>query len=216
MQYVKALALLLLIVGGINWLLVGLMEFDLVASLTGSTFGETNPISTIVYTLVGLSALVLIPTLASWLSGTEHQAVAPERLRNISMKRGVLSIAAALLAVTTLAGTAAAAGRPDVGLHAGRHQDPAECGPIGRRRPGRDRYRHRPSRWASPFGPGQTSPASRTRSRSRCCWPTIGPAMAAPLSTPGARSPYPGSGCRCAADRTRTTGKPHDHTPPAG
>jgi uncharacterized membrane protein YuzA (DUF378 family) len=77
MQYVKALALLLLIVGGINWLLVGLMEFDLVASLTGSTFGETNPISTIVYTLVGVSALVLIPTLASWLSGTEHQAVAP-------------------------------------------------------------------------------------------------------------------------------------------
>ena len=46
MQYVKALALLLLIVGGINWLLVGVMEFDLVASLTGSTFGETNPIST--------------------------------------------------------------------------------------------------------------------------------------------------------------------------
>ncbi len=77
MQYVKALALLLLIVGGINWLLVGLMEFDLVASLTGSTFGETNPISTIVYTLVGLSALVLIPTLVSWLSGTEHQAVTP-------------------------------------------------------------------------------------------------------------------------------------------
>ena len=77
MQYVKALALLLLIVGGINWLLVGVMEFDLVASLTGSTFGETNPISTIVYTLVGLSALVLIPTLVSWLSGTERQAVAP-------------------------------------------------------------------------------------------------------------------------------------------
>lgn len=77
MQYVKALALLLLIVGGINWLLVGVMEFDLVASLTGSTFGETNPISTIVYTLVGLSALVLIPTLVLWLSGTEQQAVAP-------------------------------------------------------------------------------------------------------------------------------------------
>ena len=77
MQYVKALALLLLIVGGINWLLVGLMEFDLVVSPTGSTFRETNPISTIVYTLVGLSAIVLIPTLVSWLSGTERQAVAP-------------------------------------------------------------------------------------------------------------------------------------------
>ncbi len=114
MQYVKALALLLLIVGGINWLLVGVMEFDLVASLTGSTFGETNPISTIVYTLVGLSALVLIPTLVSWLSGTEQQAVTAARVRNIPMKRSILSIAAALLAATTLTGTAAAASRPDV------------------------------------------------------------------------------------------------------
>ena len=75
MHYVKALALLLLIVGGINWLLVGVMEFDLVASLTGSTFGETNPISTIVYALVGVSALVLIPTLVSWLSPNDRQTV---------------------------------------------------------------------------------------------------------------------------------------------
>lgn len=68
MQYLKALALLLVIVGGINWLLVGVMQFDLVATLTGSTFGETNAISTVVYALVGLSALALIPTLFSWLS----------------------------------------------------------------------------------------------------------------------------------------------------
>jgi uncharacterized membrane protein YuzA (DUF378 family) len=77
MQYVKALALLLLIVGGINWLLVGVMEFDLVASVTGSTFGETNAISTIVYTLVGVSALVLIPTLISWVTEPERQTVSP-------------------------------------------------------------------------------------------------------------------------------------------
>lgn len=77
MQYVKALALLLLIVGGINWLLVGVMEFDLVASVTGSTFGETNAISTIVYTLVGVSALVLIPTLISWVTEPERQTVTP-------------------------------------------------------------------------------------------------------------------------------------------
>ncbi|MBA3689022.1 MAG: DUF378 domain-containing protein [Chloroflexi bacterium] len=68
MQYIKALALLLVIVGGINWLLVGVMKFDLVANLTGSTFGETNAISTVVYALVGLSALALIPTLAASLS----------------------------------------------------------------------------------------------------------------------------------------------------
>ena len=68
MQYLKALALLLVIVGGINWLLVGVMQFDLVANLTGSTFGETNAISTLVYALVGLSALALIPTFVSSLS----------------------------------------------------------------------------------------------------------------------------------------------------
>lgn len=68
MQYLKALALLLVIVGGINWLLVGVMQFDLVANLTGSTFGETNAISIVVYTLVGLSAAALIPTFVSSLS----------------------------------------------------------------------------------------------------------------------------------------------------
>ena len=42
MRYLNALALLLVIVGGINWLLVGLFQFDLVAALTGSQFGEVN------------------------------------------------------------------------------------------------------------------------------------------------------------------------------
>ena len=65
MQYLKALALLLVIVGGLNWLLVGVMKFDLVASLTGSTFGETNAISTVVYALVGLSAHRADPDLSS-------------------------------------------------------------------------------------------------------------------------------------------------------
>ena len=72
MQYVKAIALLLVIVGGLNWLLVGVFNFDLVASLTGSTFGETNAISTVVYALVGVSAVALLPTLASWVSGRSN------------------------------------------------------------------------------------------------------------------------------------------------
>jgi hypothetical protein len=71
-QYVKAIALLLVIVGGLNWLLVGVFNFDLVASLTGSTFGETNAISTVVYALVGVSAVALLPTLASWVSGRSN------------------------------------------------------------------------------------------------------------------------------------------------
>jgi len=43
----------LLIVGGLNWGLVGLLGFDLVAAI----FGDMSPLSRIVYTLVGLSAL---------------------------------------------------------------------------------------------------------------------------------------------------------------
>jgi uncharacterized membrane protein YuzA (DUF378 family) len=74
MRYLKVLFLLLVIVGGLNWLLVGLFKFDLVAALTGATFGQTNPLSTIVYALVGISAIALVPTLLSWLSADERVA----------------------------------------------------------------------------------------------------------------------------------------------
>jgi uncharacterized membrane protein YuzA (DUF378 family) len=74
MHYLKAVALLLVIVGAVNWLLVGIAQFDLVAALTGDTFGETNPISSVVYILVGLSGIALVPTLASWLT-TDAEAV---------------------------------------------------------------------------------------------------------------------------------------------
>jgi uncharacterized protein len=68
MRYLKAVALLLVIVGAVNWLLVGIAGFDLVAALTGATFGETNPVSSVVYILVGLSGIALLPTLAAWLT----------------------------------------------------------------------------------------------------------------------------------------------------
>ena len=72
MRYLNALALLLVIVGGINWLLVGLFQFDLVAALTGTTFGEVNPISAVIYVLVGISAIVLLPVLVRWLTAGEE------------------------------------------------------------------------------------------------------------------------------------------------
>lgn len=53
MKTIDTIALVLLIVGGLNWLLVGLFEFDLVASL----FGDMTMLSRAVYILVGLSAL---------------------------------------------------------------------------------------------------------------------------------------------------------------
>ena len=46
-----------LIIGGLNWGLVAIAEFDLVATVFGLTFGETNVASRVVYALVGLSAL---------------------------------------------------------------------------------------------------------------------------------------------------------------
>ena len=57
-------ALVLVIVGALNWALVGLFEFDLVAAITGSDFGETNIVSRIVYVLVGLAGLELLTLLA--------------------------------------------------------------------------------------------------------------------------------------------------------
>lgn len=54
------LALLLSIIGGLNWGLIGIFQFDLVAWLFG---GQGSIISRIVYTVVGLSALWCITLL---------------------------------------------------------------------------------------------------------------------------------------------------------
>ena len=60
MRIVNVVTLVLLIVGGLNWGLVGLFDFDLVATL----FGEMSALSRIVYTLVGVSAVwQIIPLL---------------------------------------------------------------------------------------------------------------------------------------------------------
>lgn len=75
MRVIKPLALLLTIVGAVNWLLVGIAQFDLVAALTGDTFGETNVISSVVYILVGVAGVALLPTLAAWLSSNEADRV---------------------------------------------------------------------------------------------------------------------------------------------
>ena len=53
MRTLNVVTLVVLIVGGLNWLLVGAFDFDLVAAL----FGDMSPLSRIVYVLVGLSAL---------------------------------------------------------------------------------------------------------------------------------------------------------------
>ena len=61
MRALNVLTQALLIVGGLNWLLVGALDFDLVAAL----FGDMSPLSRIVYVLVGLSAIYQIIPLVS-------------------------------------------------------------------------------------------------------------------------------------------------------
>lgn len=65
MKALNTITLLLIIVGGLNWLLVGLFDFDLVAAL----FGEMSTLSRLVYVLVGLSATYQIMPL---LKGAEN------------------------------------------------------------------------------------------------------------------------------------------------
>ena len=57
MKKLDILAAVLVAVGGLNWGLVAVAKFDLVATLVGLDFGQTNAVSRIVYGLVGASAL---------------------------------------------------------------------------------------------------------------------------------------------------------------
>ncbi|MTI80792.1 MAG: DUF378 domain-containing protein [Firmicutes bacterium] len=57
MDTLKNISLALIIVGALNWLLVGLFQYDLVASLFG---GQAAMLSRIVYTLVGIAGIYAI------------------------------------------------------------------------------------------------------------------------------------------------------------
>jgi hypothetical protein len=72
MKPLNALAATLLIVGGLNWGLVAIAEFDLVAWIFGEDFGTTNAASRIVYGLVGLAAVYAIAALL----GRRHEPAA--------------------------------------------------------------------------------------------------------------------------------------------
>ena len=60
MKALNIIALILLVVGGINWGLMGLFNFDLVAALFGGEVGPRSGLSRIIYVLVGLAALYAI------------------------------------------------------------------------------------------------------------------------------------------------------------
>ena len=56
METLQKACLVVTIIGAINWGLIGLLDFDLVAYL----FGEMSMLSRVVYTLVGITGLVNI------------------------------------------------------------------------------------------------------------------------------------------------------------
>ncbi len=76
MRVLNLITLFLIIVGGINWLLVGIADFDLVAALFG---GQQATLAKIVYILVGLSALYQLRPFARAMSMGETAAEASRR-----------------------------------------------------------------------------------------------------------------------------------------
>ena len=58
MKVIHSLAMILVIIGALNWGLVGLFQFDLVAAI----FGPASMLSRLVYSLVGLAGLTLAYT----------------------------------------------------------------------------------------------------------------------------------------------------------
>ncbi len=75
MRKIDGVALALVIVGALNWGLVAVAEFDLVAEIFGLSFGETNAVTRIVYGLVGLSGIWLAARFMA-LVGRSRESVA--------------------------------------------------------------------------------------------------------------------------------------------
>ena len=73
MKGLTSVAGALVIVGALNWGLVAIAKFDLVAWIFGEDFGSTNAASRIVYGLVGLAGVYLIGVFAA---GRRHAGTA--------------------------------------------------------------------------------------------------------------------------------------------
>ena len=57
MELIRKIALILIIVGALNWLCVGLFEMDIVASIFGNM---THIMSKLIYIIIGISGLISI------------------------------------------------------------------------------------------------------------------------------------------------------------
>ena len=73
MKKLDLLAATLVLVGALNWGLVAVAKFDLVAAIFGGMdFGETNAGSRVVYGLVGLAAVYGVARLTRLVRGPAH------------------------------------------------------------------------------------------------------------------------------------------------
>lgn len=79
METLKRIALTLVIIGAINWGLIGLFQFDLVAAIFG---GQDAGLSRIVYTLVGLSGVICLSILFDPVTETDRDR--PINTRNVN------------------------------------------------------------------------------------------------------------------------------------
>lgn len=71
MKIVNYVADILVIVGGINWGLVGLLDFNLVTTI----FGSIPVLERVIYILVGVSAIYSIALLRKLGGACEHQTM---------------------------------------------------------------------------------------------------------------------------------------------
>lgn len=62
----------LVVVGALNWGLVAVARFDLVAAIFGLDFGQTNAVTRLVYGLVGISGVWLLARAATLLARGAH------------------------------------------------------------------------------------------------------------------------------------------------
>ena len=77
MKTVDVIAAVLLVIGGLNWGLVGIAHFDLVATIFGMRFGETSVLSSAVYVLVGLAAVYQAASFKAIQHRWGHEAAPP-------------------------------------------------------------------------------------------------------------------------------------------
>jgi len=62
----EGLAIVVAAIGAINWGLIGLFGFDLVAAITtAGKFGDTNAVSRVVYVIIGIAGVIALMVLSA-------------------------------------------------------------------------------------------------------------------------------------------------------